>query len=385
MAFGTVEQPVRDELRVVRGWGVSILAALVLAAVVGCSGSVPESHDASQKPIPANAPNGVYHVVYLDEMRTINGAAVSPTQDSANHHFANWAFRTVCDSDRCGVTGIQLENQDTSKTRNPPVIIGLGLMDEYWKQNSELQNRYQQDREQCLGADGKVGPGSDTINASMNLKVQTDGKVIGVETRTVLTNECGLQGLVIKLPFTAERIGDVPIKAIEVEPAEMTTRSNPANQVERAALNGSYRIEFDEEHGTTNGESSGGPMTTQLWAFHSQCSAERCVAVGTLLDPGGEGPTGRGVEVLDFRDGRWSEEPRLAGNPCGSGWSTRTLSLTPQPDGNLRGTTTAKVIAAGDRADKCGSVGDVFTAPTVAIRIGDVPRTVVLADPSLFF
>lgn len=55
-------------------------------------------------------------------------------------------------------------------------------------------------------------------------------------------------------------------------------------------------------------------------------------------------------------------------------------SLEPQPDGTLRGAETSTV-----RTNECGAQGTVIKIPIiVAARTGDVPPSVILADPKLF-
>jgi serine/threonine-protein kinase len=55
------------------------------------------------------------------------------------------------------------------------------------------------------------------------------------------------------------------------------------------------------------------------------------------------------------------------------------MSYQPQPDGTLRGVGTTIVLT-----NECGHQGSVYKTPVVATRIGDVPPSVVVADPALF-
>jgi serine/threonine protein kinase, bacterial len=43
---------------------------------------------------------------------------------------------------------------------------------------------------------------------------QADGTLRGVQTNTVMTNECGYQGETYEIPFVARRVGAVPPSAI---------------------------------------------------------------------------------------------------------------------------------------------------------------------------
>ena len=70
----------------------------------------------------------------------------------------------------------------------------------------------------------------------------------------------------------------------------------------------------------------------------------------------------------------------VGGIPAGNtDTSTISDSLQPQADRTLHGVATTKVLTSG-----CGHQGKVYKTPFVATRIGDVPATVVLADPALF-
>jgi len=51
------------------------------------------------------------------------------------------------------------------------------------------------------------------------LEPQPDGTLRGVQTETVLTNECGNQGTVYQTPIVASRTGDVPGSVTMADPA----------------------------------------------------------------------------------------------------------------------------------------------------------------------
>jgi serine/threonine protein kinase, bacterial len=103
-----------------------------------------------------------------------------------------------------------------------------------------------------------------------------------------------------------------------------------------------------------------------------------------LADNNQHEPAGTGAIVLRFTDGHWQDTPRLQSpTPCEPGNGTQILtkswSLQSQPDGTLRGYETATVLT-----NECGDQNNVVKFPVVATRTGDVPPSVVLADPALF-
>ena len=87
---------------------------------------------------------------------------------------------------------------------------------------------------------------------------------------------------------------------------------------------------------------------------------------------GGTGNTG----VLHFVDGHWQAEPRQVpvqcrttrGGPMATQSETMVWTLTPEPDGTLRGVQTQTV-----QSNECGSQGATLRIPVVASRTGDAP------------
>jgi serine/threonine protein kinase, bacterial len=187
------------------------------------------------------------------------------------------------------------------------------------------------------------------------------------------------------------------------QPAAQPAQPPPVNATSSAArpagmsgpapaappLNGAYRLDYDRAKQTSNGviRNSGG--VTSWWAFTSACTATGCAATGTKLDDAshqwakttGTGNTG----VLHFVDGHWQAEPRQvqvqcrksSGAPMSTQSETVVWSLTPEPDGTLRGVQTQTV-----QSNECGSQGATLRIPVVATRTGDVPPNVTVADPA---
>lgn len=89
--------------------------------------------------------------------------------------------------------------------------------------------------------------------------------------------------------------------------------------------------------------------------------------------------------VLNSANGRWQQSaPYILGpQPCADGIDvdikTYQWSLVPRSDGTMSGVSTAAVAT-----DECGMKGTVVKTPFMGERTGDVPPTVVLADPALF-
>ena len=155
------------------------------------------------------------------------------------------------------------------------------------------------------------------------------------------------------------------------------------------ALNGTYRLDYDRANQTSNGVIANDGAQASWWAFRSSCTATGCAATGTKLDNAnhqvakttGTGNTG----VLHFVDGHWQGEPRQVQVQCRQAHQTVAStqdeivvwSLTPQPDGTLRGVQIQTV-----HSNDCGAQGATLRIPVVATRVGDVPPNVTVADPA---
>jgi len=168
-----------------------------------------------------------------------------------------------------------------------------------------------------------------------------------------------------------------------------TTSPSSASALAAPPLNGSYRLDYDRSKQTSNGVIRNNGGDTTWWAFSSACTASGCAATGTKLDEAnhqmakttGSANTG----VLHFVDGHWQSEPRqlqaqcqkARGAPMVNQSETVVWSLTPEPDGTLRGVQSQTV-----QSNECGSQGATLRVPVVASRTGDVPPGVTVADPA---
>jgi serine/threonine protein kinase, bacterial len=162
--------------------------------------------------------------------------------------------------------------------------------------------------------------------------------------------------------------------------------SSPA--APQPVLNGAYRLDYDRAKQSSNGVIPNNGAQTSWWAFNSACTSTGCAATGTKLDNAshqaakatGTGNTG----VLHFVDGHWQSAPRELQTQCRAAHGAQSTqsetvvwSLTPQPDGTLRGLQTQTV-----QSNECGAQGAVLRIPVVATRVGDVPPGVDVADPA---
>jgi serine/threonine-protein kinase len=366
----------------------AVMAIVLLAAVAATVYRVmPKNNTASAPSTPAAVLDGTYRLVYDWAKRTDNGAPVPASYKHPDN--PSWsAYRSLCRSTRCVATGTQLDPHNQQVALTPSSTSVLRFVDGHWQ---KAPTKIQVDVERCLGADGKVGPGADTEVSTSSLEPQPDGTLRGVWTITVLTNECGAQGLVKQIPFVGSRTGDAPTGVTVADPAaviDAPTTATPAPPVAGPVLDGTYRLDYDNAKRTINGAPTANRSTdTHWWAFRSMCAPTGCVAAGAeLTDENQQEPAGD-ANVLHFADGHWQDTPTiLAPEQCppstGTGTYNSTISWTwePQPDGTLHGVRVKTVLP-----DPCGEPETLIVrTPFVATRTGDVPPAVVLADPALF-
>lgn len=327
--------------------------------------------------------NGTYRLAFDYTAQTINGAA-SPKTGQPQDRF--WAFRSHCGFVGCVATGVGLHPDNPKTMRMPPVTSTLSFVEGRWREQPQPE---QSNLQHCLTAGGDVGPGSNTVAVSWSMQPEGDA-LRGVLKTTVLTNECGGQGQVLELPFAAKRIGDVPAGATIADPATIdpsTVAPSTAVDGPGPALDGVYRVDYDNKNRTLNDVAGSDiPNRSRWWAFRSACSETKCVAVGSdLVEHNHQQTTGIAV-VLTYIDGRWQDTPYLqpptkCANSADYDVNTLSMSLVPIQDdpGNLSGVQIATVLT-----DQCELQGNVYKTPISAERIGEVPPSVVTADPAMF-
>ena len=373
------------------------LSAAVLVAVIGIVGyamqpakntaSAPAANTASA-PAPSTPPrppallDGTYRFDYDYEKQTINGAPYAVhTSDTTSW----WAFRSSCGSTGCVATATQLDTKNPQVARTPAQSADYRFVDGHW-QSAPVQRQLDQPR--CLGADGQVVAGADTVMLTWSIEPQPDGTLRGMKSGTALTNDCGLQGQVALAPVVATHVGDVPTGVTIADPATVTIApSSQAPHVAGPVLDGTYRVDFDLQNQTINGTVTGlGAAVSEWWAFRSVCTPAGCAAAGSELAESNQQEGTGTTSVVHFADGHWQGTTTLQApmecektNKPGRDDETRLWSWDPQPDGTLKGLQVGTILSNG-----CGTQGTVYRTPFVATRMGDVAPSVIVADPALF-
>jgi hypothetical protein len=349
--------------------------------------SAPAANTASA-PAPSTPPrppallDGTYRFDYDYEKQTINGAPYAVhTSDTTSW----WAFRSSCGSTGCVATATQLDTKNPQVARTPAQSADYRFVDGHW-QSAPVQRQLDQPR--CLGADGQVVAGANTVMLTWSIEPQPDGTLRGMKSGTALSNECGLQGQVALAPVVATHVGDVPTGVTIADPATATiARSSPAPHVAGPVLDGTYRLDFNLQNQTINGAVTGlGAAVSEWWAFRSVCTPAGCAAAGSELAESNQQEGTGTTSVVHFADGHWQGTTTLQApmecektNKPGRDDETRLWSWDPQPDGSLKGLQVGTILSNG-----CGTQGTVYRTPFVATRVGDVAPSVIVADPALF-
>jgi serine/threonine protein kinase, bacterial len=220
------------------------------------------------------------------------------------------------------------------------------------------------------------------------VRVTPRRRTLSLKTSLVVAMVLALLSLSVTWAISFFSWDDNP-QASPAAPPKVSKTSSSGSAIAAPPLNGSYRLDYDRAKQTSNGVIRTNGGAASWWAFSSACTATGCAATGTKLDDTSHTmakTTGAGnAGVLHFVDGHWQAEPRQIqvqcrtsrGGPMSSQSETVVWTLTPEPDGTLRGVQTQAV-----RSNECGSQGATLRTPVVASRTGDNPPDITIADPA---
>ncbi|WAJ47445.1 serine/threonine-protein kinase [Mycobacterium sp. Aquia_216] len=167
--------------------------------------------------------NGTYQLTYDRSKKTTNGVAIR--HDGADTSW--WAFRSACTTNGCAATGTMLDdtNHQAASTADGGETDTLRFVGGYW------QGAPQQERVGCRQPNGQVRA-TQQETVAWSLAPQPDGTLRGTETETALSNECGAQGAVVRVPVVATRVGDAPAGVTLADPSQViNTSTTPAHPV----------------------------------------------------------------------------------------------------------------------------------------------------------
>lgn len=365
--------------------------AAVLLTVVGVVGYLiqPERHTTSApasgvpNPVrPAVMLDGTYRLDYDHPKGTSNGAPSGDTKVTSS-----WsAFRSACTPTGCIATATQLDdnNHQVASTEGGGDRAVFTFADGRWREIP--------DRTSSVCASDMALRGA--VITVLSVEPHADGRLQGEQTDTVIGDECGpALGAVYITPVTMVREGDVPSGVAIADPAAAAataTTSSPPPAVAGPRLDGTYRADLDKGAETVNGvraSPTDHDTRTGWMAFRSVCTTSGCIATEADVANQDQQVATGAAEVYRFANGHWQQFTpyNSPSSPCPGtqGPVTETLTVDvswePQSDGTLRG---ALIRTAA--TNECGLKGTVWRVPMTLTRIGDIPPTVVLADPALY-
>ena len=267
-------------------WSIALVCAVLVAVAATWSTLYTVQTDTSQAtslaskpsaPAPSAAPtnrgpvlNGTYQLTYDRSKKTTNGVPIR--HDGATSDW--WAFRSVCTTNGCAATGTQLDDatHQVASTTDGGQTDTLRFVGGYW------QGAPQQERVGCRLSNGQVSA-TQQETVAWSLAPQADGTLRGTETETVLSNECGAQGAVVRVPVVATRTGDVPAGVNLADPAQVintsTTTPHPAPPVLSGLCTDVDKLGYDatsNQQVVCEGNNwDKAPITTGVHATGSSC------------------------------------------------------------------------------------------------------------------
>lgn len=146
--------------------------------------------------------DGLYQLEYNNPRATLNGEPWALAGDQVKSYW--WAFRSTCTRTGCVATSTRMDNVNHAR-RYEGAGGGTGVsrfVDGQWRSTETTGSL-------ACGNEPNVA-GAQTVSTTLSLKPQPDGRLIGSQTSTIASNECGLLGGVISVPVNATRVGDVP-------------------------------------------------------------------------------------------------------------------------------------------------------------------------------
>ncbi len=270
-------------------WATALVCAVLIAVAATWSilysfqpDAAPNSPSLASRPsvpAPSAAPlrsggpalNGTYQLTYDRSKQIANGIPIHHDGVKTNW----WAFSSVCTTKGCAATAVKLDDADHRKasTNDGGRTDTLRFVGGYW------QGSPQQERVGCTEPSGPAGA-TQQETIAWSLAPQTDGTLRGTVTETVLSNDCGAQGAVLRVPVVASRTGEVPAGLPMADPAQVVNTSNPPSTPGSPPVLGGLCSDIDKlGYDPTNNEQivcegntwARAPITAGVHASGSSC------------------------------------------------------------------------------------------------------------------
>lgn len=153
--------------------------------------------------------DGTYRLEQDLAKQTANDA---PTTGGTSSEIDWWALRSSCTS-QCVATGIEVDERNHPEAMGSNRVV-LHFIDGQWRNTPRLGTN---------GCRGNWTKQRQQETESWSLTPQPDRTLRGTHTTSVLTNECGDQGIVYRTPISLTRVGDVAPSVVLADPALFAT------------------------------------------------------------------------------------------------------------------------------------------------------------------
>jgi serine/threonine-protein kinase len=197
-----------------------IALGFVIGRATGASGgrlavpSTPVPFAAPRPAVTAAAPaplDGSYRLQVQRSKQTFNYVA-DPQPPDVNTW---WAFRSTCSQTACTAAAVQLDDGDHQQAASAGERqLIMRFREGRW------QSQPQDAQVACVGRDGLAQTQAATV--VLSLRPQPRGELVGEETVTVQTNDCGQRSAVMRIPAVLSRSGDVPPAVAGLDPGTAT-------------------------------------------------------------------------------------------------------------------------------------------------------------------
>ncbi|MGV0815472.1 serine/threonine-protein kinase [Mycolicibacterium boenickei] len=166
--------------------------------------------------------DGLYRLDYDNPHAALNG---NPWPAAGNQIASYWwAFRSTCKPSGCVATSTRMD----SINHAVPYVEGGGMTAVF----RFINNSWQGDPARgSLPCEVPIVGQAQAMDTALALTPQPDGGLAGVQTTTIQSNECGLQGAVITVPVLATRLDGVPPGNPVADPAAVPDPLPPAPQL----------------------------------------------------------------------------------------------------------------------------------------------------------
>ncbi len=193
----------------------SVVTPTVRTSPVAQSAAPPPSA-APSPPVPLD---GSYRLEVQRRTQTYNYVADPQPPDVATW----WAFRSACSASSCVAAALQLADEDHQQPASPG---GRQLIMRF--ADGRWQSQPDDAQIACVGPSGSNRTQATTVVLSM--RPQPNGDLVGEETVTVQSSDCGQRSAVMRIPAVLVRRGDVPAAITGLEPATATEAPKAAHR-----------------------------------------------------------------------------------------------------------------------------------------------------------